>query len=180
MEGEKEKLLRLEEVLHRRVIGQDEAVTLVTEAILRARSGIKDPRRPVGSFLFLGPTGVGKTELAKTLAETLFDTEAAMVRIDMSEYMEKHSVSRLIGAPPGYVGYDEGGQLTRGGAPQAVCRGPVRRGREGAPGRIQRSATGARRRPHHRRAGPHGRFQEHHHHHDLEPRQPAAAGRGDR
>jgi ATP-dependent Clp protease ATP-binding subunit ClpB len=112
MEGEKEKLLRLEDVLHQRVIGQDEAVTLVTEAILRARSGIKDPRRPVGSFLFLGPTGVGKTELAKTLAETLFDTEAAMVRIDMSEYMEKHSVSRLIGAPPGYVGYDEGGQLT--------------------------------------------------------------------
>ncbi len=119
VEGEKEKLLRLEEVLHERVVGQDEAVTLVTEAILRARSGIKDPRRPVGSFLFLGPTGVGKTELAKTLAETLFDTEAAMVRIDMSEYMEKHSVARLIGAPPGYVGYDEGGQLT-----EAVRRKP--------------------------------------------------------
>jgi len=112
VEGERDKLLRLEDVLHQRVIGQDEAVTLVTEAILRARSGIKDPRRPVGSFLFLGPTGVGKTELAKTLAETLFDSEAAIVRIDMSEYMEKHSVSRLIGAPPGYVGYDEGGQLT--------------------------------------------------------------------
>jgi len=112
VEGERDKLLRLEEVLHEHVIGQDEAVTLVTEAILRARSGIKDPRRPVGSFLFLGPTGVGKTELAKTLAETLFDSEAAIVRIDMSEYMEKHSVSRLIGAPPGYVGYDEGGQLT--------------------------------------------------------------------
>jgi ATP-dependent Clp protease ATP-binding subunit ClpB len=119
VEGEKEKLLRLEAVLHERVIGQDEAVTLVTEAILRARSGIKDPRRPVGSFIFLGPTGVGKTELAKTLAETLFDTEAAMVRIDMSEYMEKHSVARLIGAPPGYVGYDEGGQLT-----EAVRRKP--------------------------------------------------------
>nr|WP_255558822.1 ATP-dependent chaperone ClpB [Horticoccus luteus] len=119
VEGEKEKLLRLEDVLHERVIGQDEAVTLVTEAILRARSGIKDPRRPVGSFLFLGPTGVGKTELAKTLAETLFDTEAATVRIDMSEYMEKHSVSRLLGAPPGYVGYDEGGQLT-----EAVRRKP--------------------------------------------------------
>jgi ATP-dependent Clp protease ATP-binding subunit ClpB len=119
VEGEKEKLLRLEEVLHRRVVGQHEAVTLVTEAILRARSGIKDPRRPVGSFLFLGPTGVGKTELAKTLAETLFDTEGAMVRIDMSEYMEKHSVARLIGAPPGYVGYDEGGQLT-----EAVRRKP--------------------------------------------------------
>jgi ATP-dependent Clp protease ATP-binding subunit ClpB len=119
VEGEKEKLLRLEEVLHRRVVGQDEAVTLVTEAILRARSGIKDPRRPVGSFLFLGPTGVGKTELAKTLAETLFDTEAALVRLDMSEYMEKHSVARLIGAPPGYVGYDEGGQLT-----EAIRRKP--------------------------------------------------------
>ncbi len=119
VEGEKEKLLRLEDVLHQRVVGQHEAVTLVTEAILRARSGIKDPRRPVGSFLFLGPTGVGKTELAKTLAETLFDTEAAMVRIDMSEYMEKHSVARMIGAPPGYVGYDEGGQLT-----EAVRRKP--------------------------------------------------------
>jgi len=119
VEGEKEKLLRLEEVLHERVVGQHEAVTLVTEAILRARSGIKDPRRPVGSFLFLGPTGVGKTELAKTLAETLFDTEASMVRLDMSEYMEKHSVARMIGAPPGYVGYDEGGQLT-----EAVRRKP--------------------------------------------------------
>jgi ATP-dependent Clp protease ATP-binding subunit ClpB len=119
LEGEKEKLLRLEETLHKRVVGQEEAVTLVTEAILRARSGIKDPRRPVGSFLFLGPTGVGKTELAKALAETLFDTEAAIVRIDMSEYMEKHSVSRLIGAPPGYVGYDEGGQLS-----EAVRRKP--------------------------------------------------------
>src|ERR1039457_2254006 len=119
LEGDKEKLLRLEETLHRRVIGQDEAVTLVTEAILRARSGIKAPRRPVGSFLFLGPTGVGKTELAKALAETLFDTESAIVRIDMSEYMEKHTVSRLLGAPPGYVGYDEGGQLT-----EAVRRKP--------------------------------------------------------
>ncbi len=119
IEGEKEKLLRLGEVLHERVIGQEEAVQLVTDAILRARAGIKDPRRPVGSFLFLGPTGVGKTELAKTLAESLFDTEAAMIRIDMSEYMEKHSVSRLIGAPPGYVGYDEGGQLS-----EAVRRKP--------------------------------------------------------
>ena len=112
LEGEKEKLLRLEDVLHESVVGQDEAVTLVSEAILRARSGIKDPRRPIGSFLFLGPTGVGKTELARTLAKTLFDTEDNSVRIDMSEYMEKHSVARLIGAPPGYIGYDEGGQLT--------------------------------------------------------------------
>ena len=119
MTGEREKLLRLEEVLHERVVGQDEAVTAVSEAILRARAGIKDPNRPIGSFIFLGPTGVGKTELAKTLAETLFDDERSMIRIDMSEYMEKHSVSRLIGAPPGYVGYDEGGQLT-----EAVRRRP--------------------------------------------------------
>ncbi|MBI5423814.1 MAG: ATP-dependent chaperone ClpB [Opitutae bacterium] len=119
MEGEKEKLLRLEDELHTRVIGQDEGVRLVSEAILRARAGIKDPRRPIGSFLFLGPTGVGKTELAKTLAEQLFDSEANLIRLDMSEYMEKHSVARMIGAPPGYVGYDEGGQLT-----EAVRRKP--------------------------------------------------------
>jgi len=112
VEGEREKLLRLDEILHRRVIGQNEAVDLVADAVLRARSGIKDPRRPIGSFIFLGPTGVGKTELAKTLAEALFDSEENLVRIDMSEYMEKHAVSRLIGAPPGYVGYEEGGQLT--------------------------------------------------------------------
>ncbi|RXK53372.1 ATP-dependent chaperone ClpB [Oleiharenicola lentus] len=119
LEGEKEKLLRLEDVLHKRVIGQHEGVRLVSEAILRARAGIKDPRRPIGSFLFLGPTGVGKTELAKTLAEQLFDSEANLIRLDMSEYMEKHSVARMIGAPPGYVGYDEGGQLT-----EAVRRKP--------------------------------------------------------
>ncbi|MEX5284505.1 ATP-dependent chaperone ClpB [Selenomonas sputigena] len=117
--GEREKLLRLEDVLHERVVGQDEAVRVVSEAILRARAGIKDPNRPIGSFIFLGPTGVGKTELAKTLAESLFDDERSMIRIDMSEYMEKHSVARLIGAPPGYVGYDEGGQLT-----EAVRRRP--------------------------------------------------------
>ena len=119
MEGEREKLLHLDGILHRRVIGQDEAVQRVTEAILRSRAGIGDPKRPIGSFLFLGPTGVGKTELAKALAEALFDDEKNMVRIDMSEYMEKYSVSRLIGAPPGYVGYDEGGQLT-----EAVRRKP--------------------------------------------------------
>jgi len=112
LEGEREKLLRLDEVLHRRVVGQDEAVQLVADAVIRARSGIKDPRRPIGSFIFLGPTGVGKTELAKTLAEALFDSEDNVVRLDMSEYMEKHTVSRLVGAPPGYVGYEEGGQLT--------------------------------------------------------------------
>ena len=112
MEGEREKLLHLEDTLHKRVIGQDEAVRVVSEAIQRSRAGIQDPNRPIGSFLFLGPTGVGKTELAKTLAETLFDDEKNLIRIDMSEYMEKFSVSRLIGAPPGYVGYEEGGQLT--------------------------------------------------------------------
>ena len=119
LEGERERLLCLGEELHKRVIGQDEAVEAVSEAVLRARAGLKDPSRPIGSFLFLGPTGVGKTELARSLAETLFDSEDNMVRIDMSEYMEKHSVSRLIGAPPGYVGYDEGGQLT-----EAVRRRP--------------------------------------------------------
>ncbi len=112
LEGEREKLLRLEEVLHQRVVGQDEAVRAVSDAVLRARSGIKDPKRPIGSFIFLGPTGVGKTELARALAEALFDTEDNMIRIDMSEYMERHAVARLIGAPPGYVGYEEGGQLT--------------------------------------------------------------------
>ena len=119
MEGEREKLLHLEDILHQRVVGQDEAVRLVSEAILRSRAGIADPDKPIGSFLFLGPTGVGKTELAKTLAEALFDSEKNLVRIDMSEYMEKFSVSRLIGAPPGYVGYEEGGQLT-----EAVRRQP--------------------------------------------------------
>lgn len=119
VESERQKLLKLDEILHKRVIGQNEAVQAVADAVLRSRAGIKDPRRPIGSFVFLGPTGVGKTELAKTLAEALFDSEENMVRIDMSEYMEKHSVSRLVGAPPGYVGYDEGGQLT-----EAVRRKP--------------------------------------------------------
>jgi ATP-dependent Clp protease ATP-binding subunit ClpB len=118
-EGEREKLLRLDEILHERVIGQDEAVHLVADAIIRARSGIRDPRRPIGSFIFLGPTGVGKTELARTLAAALFDSEEAMVRLDMSEYQERHTVSRLVGAPPGYVGFEEGGQLT-----EAVRRKP--------------------------------------------------------
>ena len=118
-ESERNKTLHLEEELHKRVVGQDDAVTKVSEAIIRSKAGIKDPGKPIGSFLFLGPTGVGKTELAKTLARTLFDDEGNMIRIDMSEYMEKHSVSRLIGAPPGYVGYDQGGQLT-----EAVRRKP--------------------------------------------------------
>ncbi len=119
LEGEREKLLHMEEALHERVIGQDEAVDAVANAIRRSRAGLADPNRPIGSFLFLGPTGVGKTELCKSLAKFLFDTESAMVRIDMSEFMEKHSVSRLVGAPPGYVGYEEGGYLT-----EAVRRRP--------------------------------------------------------
>ncbi len=119
MEGETAKLIKMEERLHERVIGQDEAIQAVSDAVRRARAGLKDPRRPIGSFLFLGPTGVGKTELARALAEFLFDDESAMVRIDMSEYMEKFAVSRLVGAPPGYVGYEEGGQLT-----EAVRRRP--------------------------------------------------------
>jgi ATP-dependent Clp protease ATP-binding subunit ClpB len=119
LEGEVQKLVRLETTLHERVVGQDEAVAAVSNAIRRSRAGLSDPNRPIGSFLFLGPTGVGKTELARALADFLFDDERAMVRIDMSEYMEKHAVSRLVGAPPGYVGYDEGGQLT-----EAVRRRP--------------------------------------------------------
>jgi len=119
VEGEREKLLKLDEILHERVIGQEEAVQRVADAVIRARAGIKDPRRPIGSFIFLGPTGVGKTELARTLAQALFDSEDNMIRIDMSEYMEKHAVSRMLGAPPGYVGYEEGGQLT-----EAVRRQP--------------------------------------------------------
>jgi ATP-dependent Clp protease ATP-binding subunit ClpB len=119
LEGEREKLLKMESALHERVVGQDEAVTAVSDAIRRARAGLSDPNRPYGSFLFLGPTGVGKTELCKALAGFLFDTQEAMIRIDMSEFMEKHSVARLIGAPPGYVGYEEGGYLT-----EAVRRRP--------------------------------------------------------
>ena len=119
LEGDREKLLRMEETLHHRVVGQDEAVVAVSNAVRRARAGLADPQRPNGSFLFLGPTGVGKTELCKALADYLFDSEQAMVRIDMSEFMEQHSVARLIGAPPGYVGYEEGGYLT-----EAVRRRP--------------------------------------------------------
>ena len=119
VESEMQKLLNMEEILHRRLVGQDEAGDTVSDAIRRARSGLKDPKRPIGTFLFLGPTGVGKTELAKSLAEFMFNDEDALIRIDMSEYMEKHNVARLVGAPPGYVGYEEGGQLT-----EAVRRKP--------------------------------------------------------
>ncbi len=170
-----QKLLHLEDELHKRVIGQDEAVTAVAEAVIRARSGLKDPNRPIGSFIFLGPTGVGKTELARALAEFLFDDERAMIRIDMSEYQEKHTVARLIGAPPGYVGFEEGGQLT-----EAVRRRPysvvlfdeIEKAHHDVfnvllqdPGRW----------PPHRWPGPHGGFQEHHRHHDFQHRQPRAS-----
>ncbi len=160
-----------------RVIGQDEAVKKVSEAILRSRAGIQDPNRPIGSFLFLGPTGVGKTELAKALAQALFDDEKNMVRIDMTEYMEKFSVSRLIGAPPGYVGYEEGGQLT-----EAVRRHPYSvilfdEVEKAHPDVFNILLAGAGRRAHHRLAGPHGRFQKHHHHPDLQPRLQLYSGR---
>ena len=176
LEGDMQKLLHLEEELHRRVIGQDEAVTAVAEAVIRARSGLKDPNRPIGSFIFLGPTGVGKTELARALAEFLFDDERAMIRIDMSEYQEKHAVARLIGAPPGYIGFEEGGQLTEAVRRRPYLRRAIRRNREGASRRLQRHAAGPRRWPAHRRPGPHGGFQERHRDHDLQHRQPAHPG----
>ena len=160
--------IHMEERLHERVVGQDEAVEAVATALRRSRAGLQDPDRPIGSFLFLGPTGVGKTELARALAEFMFDTQDAMVRIDMSEYMEKHTVSRLVGAPPGYVGYDEGGQLTEAVRRRPYCGRAARRDREGPPRRLQRAAAGARRRAPDRRPGPHGRLQEHRADHDLE------------
>ena len=170
MEGEREKLLRLDEVLHERVIGQDEAVRLVADAVIRARAGIKDPRRPIGSFIFLGPTGVGKTELSRALAEALFDSEDNMVRLDMS---------RVPGAPHRQPADRRAARLRRlrggrpahrGGAAQALLRRPVRRDREGAPRRLQHAPADPRRRAADRRAGPHGRLPEHRDHHDLEHR----------
>ena len=169
LEGEVAKLVRMEDVLHERVVGQDEAVSAVANAIRRSRAGLSDPNRPIGSFLFLGPTGVGKTELARSLADFLFDDERAMVRIDMSEYMEKHAVSRLIGAPPGYVGLRGGRPAVRGGAPPALLGRAARRDREGPRRRVQRAAAGARRRPPHRRPGPHGRLHQRRADHDVEP-----------
>ena len=171
LEGEVQKLVQMEERLRQRVVGQDEAIHAVSNAVRRGALGPQRSRTgPIGSFLFLGPTGVGKTELARALAEFLFDDERAMIRIDMSEYMEKHTVARLIGAPPGYVGYDEGGQLTEAVRRRPVLGGAVRRDREGAPRRVQRAAAAARRRPPHRRPGPHGGLPQHGRHHDLEPR----------
>lgn len=179
VETEKDKLLKLSDILHERVVGQDEAVDLVADAVIRARAGIKDPNRPTGSFLFLGPTGVGKTELAKTLAATMFDSEKHMIRIDMSEYMERHAVSRLIGAPPGYVGHEEGGQLT-----EAIRRQPysvilldeVEKAHTGC---LQHPAPAAGRRPPDGFEGKVGRLQEYDHHHDIEYRLEPSARYGD-
>ena len=175
MEGEVQKLIHMEERLHHRVIGQDEAITAVSNAIRRARAGLQDPNRPLGSFLFLGPTGVGKTELARALAEFLFDDEQAMVRIDMSEYQEKHTVSRLMGAPPGYVGYEEAGQLT-----EAVRRRPysvvlfdeIEKAHPEVLNVLLQLLDDGRLTD---AKGPHGRFQEHRRDHDVEPRQPSLA-----
>ena len=168
MEGEVEKLIHMEERLHERVVGQDEAVEAVATALRRSRAGLQDPNRPIGTFLFLGPTGVGKTELARALAEFMFDSQDAMVRIDMSEYMEKHSVSRLVGAPPGYVGYEEGGQLT-----EMVRRRPysvvlLDEIEKAHPDVFNTLATGNGRRSSHRRSGSHRGFQEHRPDHDLQ------------
>ena len=170
LEKEQQKLLQMEERLAERVIGQREAVQAVSDAVRRSRAGLSDPRRPIGSFIFVGPTGVGKTELARALAEFLFDDEHAMIRLDMSEYMEKHSVARMIGAPPGYVGYEEGGRLT-----EAIRRRPYAvvlfdEIEKAHPGRLQRAPPGARRRAADRRQGPRRVVQEHRHHHDVEPR----------
>ena len=168
LEGEVEKLVHMEERLHERVVGQDAAIEAVSNALRRARSGLQDPNRPIGSFVFLGPTGVGKTELARALAEFMFDDDRAIVRLDMSEYQEKHTVSRLVGAPPGYVGYEEGGQLTEAVRRRPYSRDPARRDREGARRGLRRAAAAARRRPADRRPGPHGRLPQHRRDHDLE------------
>ena len=170
VEEETEKLLRMEDSLHHRIVGQDEAVHAVSRAVRRARAGLKDARRPIGSFIFLGPTGVGKTELTLALAEFLFGDEGAVVRIDMSEYTERHTVSRLVGAPPGYVGYEEGGQLTEQvrRRPQALRGAASRRDREGPPRDLQRPPADPGRRTPHRRPGAGRRFQELRHHHDQQ------------
>ena len=169
-EAETQKLMRMEDELHKRVIGQHPAVEVISKAIRRSRAGLKDPKRPTGSFIFLGPSGVGKTELARTLAEFLFGDDESMIRIDMSEYMEKHAVSRLVGSPPGYVGYDEGGQLTEAVRRKPYSRAAARRDREGAPGCVQHPAADPRGRPPDRRAGADGRLPPRDRDHDLEHR----------
>ena len=170
LEGETAKLLRMEDVIGERLVGQRAAVTAVSDAVRRSRAGISDPNRPTGSFLFLGPTGTGKTELAKALADFLFDDERAIVRIDMSEYSEKHSVARLVGAPPGYVGLRRGRPADRGRAPAPLLRDPARRGREGAPGGLRHPPAGARRRPADRRSGSDRRLPQHPADPDQQPR----------
>ena len=169
LEGETGKLLRMEDELGQRVDRPGEGRAGGVRRGAPGRAGMADPDRPTGSFLFLGPTGVGKTELAKALAEFLFDDERAMVRIDMSEYGEKHSVARLVGAPPGYVGLRGGRSADRGGAAAPVLRGAARRGGEGAPGGLRRVAPGPRRRPAHRRPGPDRRLPQHDPDPDVEP-----------
>ena len=171
-EEESQRLLRMEDELHRRVIGQNVAVKSLSQAIRRTRAGLKDPKRPGGSFIFAGPSGVGKTELSRTLADFLFGDEDSLIQLDMSEYMEKHTVSRLFGSPPGYVGYEEGGQLTEKVRRQPVLRGAVRRDREGSPGHLQLAAADPRGRAPHRCAGQGGRLQEHGDHHDHQPGHP--------
>ena len=169
---EREKLLKLEDQIHLRMVNQDAAVHAVADAVRRSRAGLQDPNRPIGSFLFLGPTGVGKTELAKALAEFLFDSETAMVRLDMSEFGERHNVARLIGAPPGYVGYEEGGRLT-----EAVRRRPysvvlldeIEKAHRDVFNVLLQVLDDGRL---DRRPGPHRRLPQHRHHHDLQPRQP--------
>ena len=169
-EDESMRLLKLEEKLHQRVVGQDEAVNAVAKAIRRSRVGLKDPKRPIGSFLFLGPTGVGKTELCKTLAEAMFGDENAMVRIDMSEYMEKHTVSRLVGSPPGYVGHEEGGQLTekvRRKPYSVVLFDEIEKAHPDVLNILLQILEDGHR---HRLPGPDGGLQEHHYRHDLQCR----------
>ena len=168
-EEESGRLLHMEDELHKRIVGQHDAITALSQAIRRTRAGLKDPKRPGGSFIFAGPTGVGKTEVAKALAEFLFGDEDALIQLDMSEFSEKHTVSRLFGSPPGYVGYEEGGQLTEKVRRASVLRGPVRRGGEGARRHLQLAAADPRGRPAHRLPGPHDGLQEHRHHHDDEP-----------
>ncbi len=171
-EAETEKLLRMEGVLHERVIGQEEAVTALSKAIRRSRAGLKDPKRPAGSFIFLGPSGVGKTELSKALAEFLFSSEDALISFDMSEYMEKHSVSRLVGSPPGYVGFDEGGQLTKAVRQRPYSVVLFDEIEKAHPDVFEHLAADLGGRPPDRRPGSHGRFPQHGHHHDIQRRRP--------
>ena len=168
-EEETARLVHMEEELHKRIIGQHDGISAVSRAIRRTRAGLKDPKRPSGSFIFLGPSGVGKTETAKALAEFLFGDEDSLIQLDMSEYMEKHTVSRLLGSPPGYVGYDEGGQLTEVGPAEALLGGALRRDRESPFRCLQHPAADPGGRPADRRPGSDGGLQEHRHHHDLQP-----------